>query len=178
MKKVPFSTNSYTDDKYFLVDYEDFEKVSQFNWILKEHNGDRKTPKYYVIRASSKEEKTQGSPLQIYLHRFILNLHFIREPKINRREVDHLDQNTLNNTKSNLEYGTRHRNSQNRKDSNETGEGKWGSVFHKNFKKNPWEAKFTYERRTCYVGVFSTEKEAHETAVKAYIKLTGRKPNI
>lgn len=101
MKKIPL-----TQGKFAVVDDEDYEKVSCWNWYYVTGKG-WKTG--YAVR----NEYSDGGQRQIRMHRVILNV-----PE--GVEVDHRDLDGLNNRKRNLRVATRAQNNTNqglRKDS-------------------------------------------------------------
>lgn len=126
-------TNS---DNFAIIDSEDLEKVSMYNWYLNKQAG-------YVIATQS----------PIFLHRLILG---ISDPKI---AVDHKDRNKLNNSKTNLRLCSKSENGMNRgkQKNNKTSKYK-GVSFDSNRKK--WRAYITRETKTMSLGRFNTEKEA------------------
>lgn len=91
MKKIKL-----TQGKVALVSNEDFARVNSFKWYAsKESRG----KKYYAIR---RETIAKGRRVKIRMHRFILGLPpGILDPE--ERVVDHLDRNSLNNQRENLE---------------------------------------------------------------------------
>jgi len=72
-----------------LIDEEDFHKISKYTWSI-------------LYRSNSKYCQTSicinGKPKTIYLHRFLMGL-----DKGDKRIINHIDGNGLNNKKSNLE---------------------------------------------------------------------------
>ena len=81
------------NDKYTLIDKEDYDRIKNYSCYL-----DRKG---YVI--FTKENK------KIKLHRFVVS---VTDPKI---FVDHIDNNKINNKKSNLRLSNQQLNAQNKK---------------------------------------------------------------
>lgn len=81
-----------------LVDAEDFERVSAFKWCASRESNGRK---WYAIRREY--ERGTGKRTKIRLHRFILGLGSGRDCE---RVVDHLNGDTLDNRKCNLEIVT------------------------------------------------------------------------
>lgn len=85
----------------FLLDDEDYDKVSKYNWRVLD--AERDGVNHIYARAS-----INSTPR--YLHSFILG------PR-RGYVVDHIDSNPLNNQKANLRYATLLQNSWNRKKS-------------------------------------------------------------
>lgn len=97
MKQIPL-----TQGKFALVDDEDFDRVNQFKWTA---SLESRGKKWYAIR-----QITQGGrPYKIRMHRFILGLPIgLLDPS--HRVVDHLNHDSLDNRKSNLEIITQEEN--------------------------------------------------------------------
>jgi hypothetical protein len=77
-----------------LIDDEDYEKIKDYNWCLNT-NSNRHT--YYAQHTVYKDCKYVK---RISLHRLIMGLGDYKDDK---RQVNHIDGNGLNNQKSNLE---------------------------------------------------------------------------
>lgn len=93
MKKIPLSQGLFA-----LVDDEDYERVSQYKWCAsKESRG----TKFYAIRW----ERINGKQTKIRMHRFILGLPPGKQCSHyqNGLVVDHVNGNSLDNRKCNLE---------------------------------------------------------------------------
>jgi hypothetical protein len=86
-----------TNSKVALVDDEDYENVMRFRWYsLFDYN------RYRAIRTDSQRT--------IYLHRFILGLTFF-----DKKIVDHINGDGLDNRRENLRIVTHRQNILNRK---------------------------------------------------------------
>jgi hypothetical protein len=87
-----------------ILDKEDYEKVKNFSWHLKWEKGINgyyvKTTEYLGVIEGKLQYKT------IYLHRFLMGEH--------KGHIDHLNHNTLDNRKSNLEPKSASKNHINR----------------------------------------------------------------
>ncbi len=127
MKEIPLKNS----DKTFLVDDEDFEKFSQFEWKL----------------ASS------GYPyIMMTAHKFLLG----NQEK--GKVIDHLNRDKLDNRKENLRICTQLENVQNR--SKKTGcTSKYRGVSWDK-KKNKWALQAFYNGKMLYYGYFDSEEEA------------------
>lgn len=173
MRLVPFSTNSYTDDKFFIIDEEDYEKVSRHKWRLNKHRngGGNRKPRYQIMRGATVEELKEGFPQAVYLHRFILDVHM----KKTDLEIDHINKNTLDNRKSNLREVTRSVNQRNKSNSLNVGLGLWGAYFDppKNPHLKQWVAGFYRLKKSYRCGRYNTELEAHEAAKTKFKELFG-----
>jgi hypothetical protein len=87
-------------------------------------------------------------------------------------EVDHIDNNKLNNQKSNLRLATHHQNQFNSNLQRNNTSGYIGVVYHKNYKKNKiskmshWHARIKFNSKHISLGYYQTPEEA----AKAYDK--------
>lgn len=140
MKKIPL-----TQGKFAIVDDEDFERLSQWNWYYKSDRNHRG----YVVRQKRISTSKQQT---IYMHRQIINtpedLH-----------TDHINGDGLDNRISNLRICTRSENLMNQRST--TGASKFkGVVWHKTNKK--WQAQIKHSGRTIYLGTFTSEIHAAE----------------
>lgn len=87
--KIPLSKGLFA-----LVDAEDFERVSAFKWTASLESNGRN---FYAIRRCYRE-KRRG--IKIRMHRFVLGLPPLPNDGL---VVDHLNGDTLDNRKANLE---------------------------------------------------------------------------
>ena len=81
-----------------LIDEEDYEKVSEYNW----HINHQKYKKYCQT-----DINIDGKRTGLKLHRFLMNL-----KNGDERIINHIDGNSLNNQKSNLEICDQNYNTQ------------------------------------------------------------------
>jgi len=130
-----------TQGQVAIVDDEDFEYLSQWKWKAKltpTSNGN-----YYACR----NVKVDGKWQTVYIHREV-----IHPPK--NKQVDHINNITLDCRKENLRIATRSQNQMNR-----LANGKNG---HKGIYKkgNRFCAKVGKNKQAYYIGVFETAEEA------------------
>lgn len=123
--------------KYVLVDNQDYDKVSQFNWSL--------VTKGYAI--------TGGRGATMAMHRFILGL--VKEDKI---EVDHVNGNKLDNRKSNLRLATPSQNRWNTTKRKHNTSGYKGVYYH----YGKWQARIGINYREITLGTFNKPEKAAE----------------
>lgn len=148
MKEIKLTRN-----KVALVDDEDFEYLSQFNWrALKDHNT------WYAVRYSSDNSS-------IKMHRELMN---VADRKI---LVDHKDQNGLNNTKDNLRLCTHAQNMANRKFQANNTSGYRGVAWDKKNKK--WRAAIKINGKTTSLGNYDDPIEAAKVRDAAALKYYG-----
>lgn len=142
-------TITLTQGKFAIVDDEDFERINRWKWqAVKDHKG------WYARRSI----QTDHGRSSINMHREILKLSK-EDP-----QVDHRDNNGLDNRKKNLRMATDSQSCMNR--------GGWSKVGFKGVHRidtsknrvRPWQARIQVDGKPLHVGVYSTAKEA----AKAY----------
>lgn len=101
-KQVPL-----TQGFFALVDAEDYERVMQHKWNASIES--RKT-RVYAVRRTKKDElgHRPGKYTKVRMHRFILGLHPLPGPK--DPVVDHINGDSLDNRKENLQKVTQEEN--------------------------------------------------------------------
>jgi len=117
----------------FILDDEDFDKISKFKWSL------------LVGRDGQKYAR-----FNMFMHREILSAPF-------GMVVDHIDRDGLNNTKNNLRICSKGQNSYNSKGSFKT--SRFKGVSRKNGHKR-WGAAICHRGKNYELGFFNTEEEA------------------
>src|SRR3990167_10671310 len=151
-----------TQDKFTLVDDEDFEYLNQFHWSFTGNNG--------YAGAMHKGKR-------IYMHRIILNV-----PK--GFQADHVNHNKLDHRRSNLRVVTQSQNNMNRIVTNNK-HGYKGVYFYDNkkyYKKktdletNPrsWVARLKINKKVIRLGTFFTKEDAAQSYNEAATKYFGK----
>lgn len=146
---------SLTRGMVTVVDDEDYEWSIQWKWQAHSRNNT-----FYAAR--NEKRKT------ISLHREIFYKAHGHYPK----EVDHANQNKLDNRRSNLRAAT---SSQNRANVNPRTDGtsKYKGVhWHKH--RQRWVAAIRKDKRSIHIGLFDFEKEAAKAYDKAALSAHGR----
>ena len=155
MKEIPL-----TQGKVALVDDEDFEKVSQFQWYA---NRIGKGDHWYATRNVRRNGKRRPE----LMHRVIMGLEY-GDP----RQVDHRDRvNTLDNRKCNLRVATRPQNSRNIGVPKHNTSGFKGVSWRKQDDK--WGANIKVNGVQRYLGSFPTKELAAVAYDAAAIELHG-----
>lgn len=143
MRAIPL-----TKGKFAIVDDEDFPYLNAYKWqaVLKG------SVRWYARRGHGDRDHIRS----VYMHRQIMNT-----PK--GTQIDHIDGNGLNNTKTNLRFTT---DSQNLMNSRKPRKGWRTSSQYKGvyWHKYRWRAVIKKEGRIIVIGHFDSELEA----AKAY----------
>ena len=146
--------NSKKNGKFIvLVDADNYEKMLKLNSLKWSVTISPTGNIYFLKRVNGRK--------QIYLHRWIMNA---KKGTI----VDHIDRDTLNNTKKNLRFCTKASNCRNSgKQSNNTS-GVNGVCFDKKIKK--WTARIYVNKKQIYLGSFKDKYDASKTRKRAFIR--------
>lgn len=143
------------NEKKTCVDDADYERFGLENWTAANVHG------YWVVHRKAKIG--DGRRTTILLHRAILNAGV-------GLQVDHIDGDTLNNTKSNLRMCLQSENKRNRKKpiTGVTSKHKGVSLW-----RGRWKAQITSHGKTHYLGLFNSETEAAKAYNEAADELHG-----
>ena len=152
MKEIPLSHGLFA-----LISDEDYELVSKFKWSAYRIAGTGRNGKTYLYGYKPARKVTvNGKRKMVTLYNYIM------EPPAGM-EVDHIDQNPLNNTRENMRLADRASNCKNRgKRSNGLSSKYLGVSFNK--EKGKFTVKLKNNGISIFVGYFTDEKEA----AKAY----------
>jgi hypothetical protein len=131
-----------TRDKEAIVDDEDYEYLNQWKWYCSSTG--------YANRASARDKNYKQK--KILMHRIIM-----KAPK--SMQVDHIDSNRLNNSKSNLRLVTKQQNHMNRRKLNKKTSSKYKGVSYYSIAKK-WVATIYYKNKRYHLGYFNFEAEA------------------
>ncbi len=140
-----------TQNKVFAFDYQDIAIVNKHKWFVNAAKNDR----FYVVCKYKKKS--------LRLHRLLLGLDFG-----DKRVVDHIDGNPLNNCRSNLRVCTNTENSRNRGRNKNNTSGLKGVFWNKGTKN--WRVQIS-------LGCFSSKEEAYEKYCKVIKELHGEFSN-
>lgn len=145
---------SLTQDQYALVDDEYFEFLNQWKWCAVWYPN---TKSYYAVRRSKRDPITKKQKT-IRMHRVILSL-----SNNDRRQVDHVNHDTLDNRRSNICAVTHRENHENRRKQSKYGVG---VHFDSRNKSKPFQAQAHVNGKWIHIGMFATAKEARATRKK------------
>jgi len=149
-----------TQGQYALVDDADYEELSKYKWCAL-YSKDMSS--FYAGRESRKKE---GEICTIRMHRQILGLK-LRD----KRQIDHINHNILDNRRFNIRICTPRQNSMNRKPDQNTSSKYKGVSWEDS--RNKWQAHITIKGKKKHLGYFQTEELAalaYNEAAKKYFK--------
>lgn len=150
-----------TQGKVALVDIDDYERVSSFAW-----NAYYDRHVWYGRRTTRWKDGDAKKQATILLHRFIMRLE-----AGDRRVVDHINGNGLDNRRANLRVCTNAENSRNSRLRQHTARELRGVMP---LPSGNWGAQICVNYRKIFLGTFSSKKEAHAAYCDAATKYHGR----
>jgi hypothetical protein len=160
-----------TQDKWALVDDEDYDRLNEHKWYAKrEHKSRSSKDKFYVRRNSPTDSNGKRKP--ILMHREITNA-----PK--GMSVDHINGNPLDNRKDNLRVCTYSQNQMNRGKIKNNTSGYKGVFYMKRTKDminehlKPWKAQIRFNGKVIYLGIYKTKEPAARIYDKKALELFG-----
>jgi plasmid maintenance system killer protein len=153
-----------TQGQVALVDDEDYEWLNQWKWQAKH---DKSTKGYYAVR-SKYEGYVDGKDICkcVLMHRAIMSK-IIHNELNSSKEVDHINHDTLDNTRTNLRIVSSRQNRQNLKKQSSS---KYPGVTWKK-RDQKWQAQIQVNGSYRYIGVFDEERsaaKAYEMAQRLY----------
>lgn len=149
--RIPIRGRQDNLPKWVLVDMDDYERLAVYNWFPTESHG-----KVYAVRNNwDGEHKTNK---RIRMHREIMGL----EPG-DKRSIDHINGDTLDNRKANLRAVSHQENRQNTKGWANSSSAHRGVSWDK--ARGLWRAQCKVHGKQIAVGRFKTEEEANEAVI-------------
>ncbi len=143
-----------TKSQYAVVDDEDYKVLSEFNWYAQV---DRKSGKYTACRGTNKNRQHK----KIIMHRVIMDCP-------NGLQVDHINQDTLDNRRCNLRICTQTENNRNRKRFNpDKPKGCYQNQY------GTWTVRISVDNKDIVIGNFKTKDDAEMAYKDASIKYHG-----
>lgn len=147
------------ENLWTIVDLDDLERVINFpyTWCAKyNHTNDE----YYVVSNVYHPELKQTRP--IFLHQFLMNA--------NGKDVDHENNDTLDNRKSNMRVVEESNNSKNRKSRNRNNKSGYRNV---SLIKGKWVVQLQIDGKNTKLGSFDDVHEAGKFAEEMRQKYYG-----
>lgn len=140
-----------TQGQYANVDEEDYERLSEHKWHARWNSY---TGSFYAFRSAT-VHLPDGNSIKrsIPMHREVLGLE-----SEDKRQVDHRDQDTLNNTRKNLRVASRSENQHNTRGHADGSSGYKGVHWHS--ARNSWVARIYVNGGEQHLGVFDSAEEA------------------
>ena len=140
--------------KHTIVDPEDYERLSYYNWYAAKSG-----TTFYAVAS----EKIDGKWKIVQMHRKIMEVGA-------GLLIDHINRNGLDNRKMNLRSATAMQNTWNRV--KKRGRNKFRGVLW-NKKKKKWQARLIHKHKSISLGYFHDEVEAARTYDEAAKKFRG-----
>jgi hypothetical protein len=146
MKKIPL-TGRHGQGKFMVVDDQDFAQLNNFKWHV----------------------SATGYARTCRAGKHILAHHLVRQPGAGL-VIDHVNQNKLDNRRSNLRVATRGQNNTNRPWRSKTG---YRGVERSDCKKKLWSARIRKGDTRYYLGTFDSPIQAAKAFNAAALELHG-----
>ncbi len=150
MKEIPL-----TQGQFALVDDEDFELISQYNWYA-----NKRDATFYAATSIKKG----GKWTTLQMHRLVMDAQ-------KGQEIDHRNGNGLYNCRTNLRFCTRSQNNQNRKPQGNGSSKYKGVSWCKS--SNEWKAEIKSNYKCIWLGRFKNEIDAAKCYDKKAKELFG-----
>lgn len=152
-------------DTYTEVDDEDYYWLSQWNWCTAKIKN-----KVYVRRSKKKGVLKSGVKYEVFLHRVVMKC------TDSNLVVDHIDNNSLNNKKSNLRICTKAENNRNTSSHKNSTSKYLGVTYDKTRKK--WNAQLMVNGKRVLTKRYTTEIEAAKAYDIAAAEHAGQYANL
>ena len=146
-----------TQGKHAIIDNDDWELVSGYNWRL--------TKPVRGIQYATVTVGKKGHRHSLRMHHLIVG----KPPK--GFDVDHIDGDTMNNTRANLRVCTHAQNCQNSRTRSDNTSGYRGVYLHK--QSGLWHARIHANGVKYSLQYHETPELAYEAYCKAAVKLHG-----
>lgn len=147
-----------TQGQIAIVDDEDYDALNAFKWYAW---WSKYTETFYAVRNTPLGGGKWG---RLHMHRFVTSA-----PE--DMHVDHINKNTLDNSKENLRVCPASENQRNRGKQQNNTSGFKGVYFHKAC--NKWCARIGIENKKLHLGLFTDILEAARAYDKAALELHG-----
>lgn len=150
-----------------VVDDEDTD-LAQLKW----HSVKSTKDLYYAGRNFNKPNGKRGI---MFLHNVVIE-RLIGRPLEKGEYPDHINLNSMDNTRSNLRVVSNSLNQHNRHRQSNNTSGYKGVSFHKRLQK--WTARIAMDNKTINIGVYTTPEEAYSAYCEMAIQLLGNNARL
>lgn len=137
------------------IDEEDIELVQMYRWHIKK-DVSRANGRQLEVKTHSYDNTKANKRIHLYLHRHLMANKIAANPHL--PQIDHIDSDPTNNTRTNLRLCTNQQNQFFRTDA---------KGYYKDHKSNKWRAEIAVKRVKKHLGLFKTEEEAHAAYLAA-----------
>ena len=144
-----------TQGKFAKVDMCDFIQLSWYKWHAR---WSPPTRSFYATRNDVHFLTERRSPAQ--MHRQILGLEYG-----DKRQVDHINHDTLDNRRANLRIATAAQNARNKRLRVDSTTGLKGVFFQASSQR--WHAYIRFNGKRMHLGCFDTKEKAHASYCEA-----------
>jgi hypothetical protein len=162
MKEIEINSKKYGTHKV-LVDDEDYEELSKYKWYLSKG----KHTFYVHMDDNTYEKGVRIKRVTVLMHRSLMGV-----PKGDKRIVDHIDGNGMNNQKSNLRICTVTENNRNQVHSRGDFSSQYKGVYWCKDKKL-WATEIRINKKKKFLGRFKSQVVAARTYDIAALKYFG-----
>ena len=143
-----------------LLSPEDFYLLEICSWFV--------SVKGYVYGCATDEREPSGNKKRSLIHRLVLKNTLGRDLETHE-QVDHINQNKLDNQRSNLRLASNQENHRNKGKNANNQSGFKGVYWAKNAGK--WRAQVTVDGRRIHLGYYTSSQDAHKAYVDYVLKI-------
>lgn len=150
MRQIPLMRKGVVE-AYAMVDDEDYDYLTQWNWMVHQDKDDRKRNTSYAQMIRGRQYDGTKK-----MHRFLMERHHTIQPQ---DLIDHKDTNGLNNQKVNLRICTSSQNSSHRAKFSGPHSSRFKGVSFDR-KSEKWRAELMVNRKRVYFQLWAYERDA------------------
>lgn len=155
-----YRTIPLTRGQFAIVDSDDYEMLSSHKWRA---DWDETLQSFYALRSKTRGIAGQPRQVTVRMHRVVMGLQHG-----DRRHVDHVNHNTLDNRKANLRVVSCAQNQHNNRIRRDNSTGRRGVSWHRRFGK--YHARIVINGKAIHLGWFDDLENASMAYEKAHTK--------